>query len=103
MRKSFTKSMATGNTNQQISLEEITEGGKQVYFDELQGKLEKDHMGEYAVIDVEQKRYCVDKNKLAAIEKAQKAFGEKLFYIVHIGSLRRPTINFTTQRYAWDF
>ena len=104
MRKSFTKSMTTGNTNQQLSLEEITEGGKQFYFDELQGKLEKDHMGEYAVIDVEQKRYRVDKNRLTALEKAQKAFGDKLFYIVHIGSLRRPAMmNFSTQKYAWDF
>jgi hypothetical protein len=91
------------NTNQQLSLEEIVNGGQKFYFDELQSKLEKEHWDEYAVIDVEQKKYRVDPNELAAIEKAQKAFGEKLFYIVHIGYLRRPSMNFTTQKYAWNF
>jgi proteasome lid subunit RPN8/RPN11 len=91
------------NINQQLSLDEIVRGGKKFYFDELQGKLEKEHVDEYAVIDVEQMKYRVDPDELTAIRKAQQAFGEKLFYIVHIGSLRRPSMNFTPHKYAWNF
>jgi hypothetical protein len=88
--------------NQPLSVEEIAKGGKEFYFDELKDKLEKEHMNEYVAIDVEQKKYSVDQNELTAIEKARKSFGDKLFYIVHIGNLR-PTMNFTTRKYAWDF
>lgn len=103
MSKSLTKHMTTSNPNQQLSLEEIVRGGKTFYFGELQDKLEKEHWDEYAVIDVEQKKYCVDPDQLTAIEKAEKAFGKKLFYIVHIGYLRQPSINYTAQKYAWNF
>jgi hypothetical protein len=103
MSKSLTKSMTTNNANQELTPKEIAEGGQKIYFDELKDKLEKEHMGEYAAIDVEQKKYQVDPDGVTAIEKARKAFGEKLFYIVHIGNLRRPSMNFTTQKYAWDF
>lgn len=95
MKESITKPITTSNTNQQLSLEEIVRGGKKFYFDELQDKLEKEHWDEYAVIDVEQKKYCVDPDQLTAIEKAEKAFCKKLFYIVHIGYLRQPSVNFT--------
>lgn len=91
------------DTPQSLSLEEITKGGQKFYFDELKDKLEKENMDEYAVIDVEQKKYRVDPDELTAIEKAEKAFGKKLFYIVHVGNLRRPSMNFTTHKYAWDF
>lgn len=91
------------NQYHQFSLEEITKGGQKFYFDELQDKLEKEHWDEYAVIDVEQKKYRVDPDEFTAIEKAQKDFGQKLFYIVHVGNLRRPTMNFTSHKYAWNF
>lgn len=60
------------NTNQQLSLEEIVKGGQKFYFDELQSKLEKEHWDEYAVIDVEQNKYRVDPNELAAIQKRRR-------------------------------
>lgn len=103
MNKVLTKSMATSNANQQLSLEEIIRGGKKFYFEELQDTLEREHWDEYAVIDVEQQKYCVDPDQLTAIEKAEKAFGKKLFYIVHIGYLRQPSMNFTAHKYAWNF
>src|SRR5919198_322935 len=89
-------------TRQSLSVDEIIRAGEKFYFDELKEKLEKENMGQYAVIDVEQKKYCVDPDELVAIQKAQKAFGEKLFYIVQIGSLKRPSMNFMTEKYAWN-
>lgn len=90
-------------TNNRLSLEELTRLGRKFYLEELKDTLEKDFMGQFAIIDVEQKKYVVDEDRLAAIEKAQKEFGEKLFYIVHIGSLRNTNSNFSPETYAWKF
>jgi hypothetical protein len=91
------------STNQSLSVGEILKVGEKFYFDELKEKLEKENMGQYAVIDVEQKKYRVDPNELVAIQKARKDFGNKLFYIVQVGSLKHPSTNFMTKKYAWDF
>lgn len=91
------------NVTQPLSLEELTRVGAKFYFDELKEKLEKEHFGEYAVIDVAQKKYTVDPDRLAALEKAQAEFGEKLFYIVHIGNLQHHSSNFSAKKYAWIF
>jgi hypothetical protein len=40
------------HTNQTFSLEEITKAGEKFYVDKLKDKLEKENMGQYAVIDV---------------------------------------------------
>jgi hypothetical protein len=91
------------HTNQTFSLEEITKAGEKFYHDKLKDKLEKENMGQYAVINVEQKKYHVDPDRLVAVEKARKDFGDKLFYIVQIGGIQNPNINFTTEKYAWNF
>jgi hypothetical protein len=91
------------STHQSSSLEEITKAGEKFYFDHLKEKLEKENMGQYAVIDAEQRKYRVDPDRLVAVEKARKDFGNKLFYIVQIGSIHNPSINFTTEKYAWNF
>ena len=90
-------------THQSPSVEEIVRAGEKFYFDELKEKLESENMGQYAVIDVEQKQYRVDPNELVAIQKAQQDFGNKLFFIVQIGNLKYPSTNFMTKKYAWDF
>ena len=38
-----------------LSLEELSQLGHKIYFEELKDVLEKDYFGQYAVIDVEQK------------------------------------------------
>src|SRR5919198_2430957 len=88
-------------THQSPSVEEIIRAGEKFYFDELKEKLEKESMGQYAVIDVEQKQYRVDADELVAIQKAQQDFGNKLFYIVQVGTLKHPTMNFMTEKHAW--
>jgi hypothetical protein len=90
-------------TNQSLSVDEIIKAGEKFYFEELKEKLEKEHMGQYAVIDVEQKKYRVDPDELTAIQKAEKDFGNKLFFIVQVGSLKHLSTNFMTKKYAWDF
>jgi hypothetical protein len=51
------------------------------------------YSGQYAVIDVEQKKYRVDPDRLVAIEKAQKDFGDKLFYIVQACRSANPQVS----------
>jgi len=89
--------------NQPQSLEEITKLGEKFYTEALKTKLEKENMGQYVVIDVEQKQYRIDADRLVAVEKARKDFGDKLFYIIQIGSVQSPSMNFTAKKYAWNF
>lgn len=91
------------NNKQPLSLEEITKLGEKFYTEELKEKLEKDNMGQYVVIDVEQNKYQTDADRLIAIEKATKDFGNKLFYIIQIGGSRSESSNFFSQKYAWNF
>ena len=102
LKKAKTVFPAT-STHQSLSVEEIIKAGEKFYFDELKEKLEKENMGQYAVIDVEQKKYHVDPDRLVAIQKAEKDFGEKLFYIVQVGSLKHPSMNVMIKKYAWNF
>lgn len=90
--------------NAYSSPEEISQLGEKFYFDQLKDKLEKGHSGEYVVIDVSTNNsYVINLDKLAAIEEARKKFGNKLFYIVQVGSIQKPAINFRDVKYAWQF
>ncbi len=76
--------------------------GQKFYVEELKTNLERNHMGEYVVIDVSERKYEIDADRLVAVEKARKKYGEKLFYIVQIGNDAIPSINYTEKEYAWD-
>lgn len=67
----------------------VTQLGKQIYLDELRQDLEKQHFGEYVVIEVESKKHFVNKDLTAALQEAEKEFPNKLFYIVRIGTLQK--------------
>jgi hypothetical protein len=83
---------------------EVLKKGEALYLGSLKQKLEMDHNGDYVVIDVDSGNFIVESNKIEAIKKAQKEFGEKLFYIVQIGDLEEPTINFRERsNVAWIF
>lgn len=88
---------------QNYSPEEISKIGEEFYFKELQKKLEPEHNGEYVVIDVDLKKYIVNSDMLKALEEAKSKFGEKLFHIIQIGGLQKPTINYKVAKYAWKF
>ena len=90
--------------NQPLSLEDITRLGEKFYTEKLKEKFEKDHMGQYVVVDVEQNKYVINSDRLIAIEEARKTFGDKLFYIIQVGSVQNSNINFILKnKYAWNF
>lgn len=89
--------------NRPLTLEEISTLGEKFYLEELKDALEKDHIGQYVIIDVGQKKYVVDSDRLVAVEKAKKEFGDKLFYIIQIGNAQNPSLNFSAKKYAWNF
>ena len=63
------------------TLEEITKLGEEIYLKELKGNLEKEHMGEYVVIDVDTKHYFVDSDSLVALEKAKRNIQTKSSFL----------------------
>lgn len=85
-----------------LSLEEITKLGEKFY-KEQKDSLEKQHMGKYVVLDVEQNKYIIDSDRLVAVEKAKKEYGDKLFYIIQIGNTQNPSLNYSEKKYAWLF
>jgi len=91
------------DNKQFLSIEDISKLGGKFYLEELKDNLEKQYKGQYAVIDVEQKKYQVDPERLVAVEKAKKEFGDKLFYIIQIGDAQIPSLNFSVKKYAWNF
>ncbi len=88
--------------NNPLSLEDISKLGEKFYVEELKDVLEKSNMGQFAVIDVGQRKYVVDPDRLLAVDKARKEFGDKLFYIVQIGSMQGSGTNFSEKKYAWQ-
>lgn len=86
--------------NYQHSLEELSRLGVQIYC-EMKEALEKNYMGQFVVIDVDEKKYVVDSDELTAIKKAKREFGDKLFCIIRVGSIQNPNINFSSPKYAW--
>lgn len=78
-----------------MSLDSLLETGEKIYLEKYKDTLEKNSLGLYAVIDVESKECIVNADKLKAFELAQKSFGEeKLFFVVQIGELNEPNVNF---------
>lgn len=83
---------------------EVLKKGEAIYLGTLRDELETTHLGAYVAIDVDSSEYVIDTDKLNAIKKAQETFGHKLFYIVQVGNLEEPTINFRERKnVAWIF
>ena len=94
--------MADMTNKMNATPEELVTLGEQIYF-ENKDSLEKKHFGEFAVIEVESKEIITDRDKLKAIQQAQKKYPNRLFYIVQIGKLKSQ---FTSEmnevrRYGW--
>lgn len=83
-------------------LRQLTKLGEDYYFDELKDKLEKEHFGEYVVIEAESQKYFIDEDLLEALNKAEETFPEKFFTIIKIGSLQPPATNYKRViHHAW--
>lgn len=78
-----------------MTVDTLLQVGEKLYLSKYKEKLEKEFLGSYAVIDVEEEDYVVSESKLEAFELAKEKFGdEKLFFVVQIGELNESTINF---------
>lgn len=86
-----------------LSPDEITKRGEKIYINELKDKLEKNRLGNYAVIEVKTKKHFVNKDLVAALETARKEFPRELFFIVQIGKLQTTLSKNQSQRYDWLF
>lgn len=89
---------------QNVSRGEVLKKGEKIYLETLRKVLEPTHTGAYVAIDVDTGQHLVESSELGAIKRAQEEFGDKLFYIVQIGNLSEPTINFVERKnVAWFF
>ena len=86
------------------SPEELVTAGEQIYFSK-KDKLEKEHFGDFAVIEIESQKITINPDKLIAIQKAQSQYPNKLFYIVQIGKLKQksPSELNEIRNYGWAF
>lgn len=90
-------------TQHNLTPEEITQKGTEIYFNELKDILEPSHSGDYLVMEVESKEQFTNNNLLIALEEAKKKYPNKIFYIVRIGTVNRPATNYSKAKYAWIF
>ena len=90
-------------TQQNLTPEDITKRGQEIYFNELLEELEKNHSGEYLVLEVESKEQFISSDLLAALNEAKEKYSNKVFYIVQIGSVHKPVVNYGKTHYAWTF
>ncbi len=84
-----------------LSADEVTKAGEKYYFDILKEKLEKTNNGQFLVLEVESKKYFINEDLMVALNEARKEFRSKLFFIVQIGTLQKPTMNYKKENYGW--
>lgn len=78
-----------------MDLDTLLETGEKLYLRTYKAKLEKEFLGFYFVLDVENDEYVVAEDKLKAFELATQKFGEdRLFFGVQIGDLNESVVNF---------
>lgn len=85
------------------SAEEVTKVGEKYYFDNLKDKLEKTNNGDFLVIEVESRKYFINKDLMLALNQAKTKFPDKLFFIVQIGTLQKQPMNYKKENYGWLF
>jgi len=68
-----------------IDTDFLVEKGEKIYNDVLKKKLESTYKGKIVAIEPDSGDYFVDNSTVGAIEKAQKKYPDKTFYLVRIG------------------
>ena len=66
-------------------LQGIVGRGKKVYEEKLKTLLEPTHIGEFLAIEPETGRYFLGATVLAAMDAAQEAMPEDVFYVMRVG------------------
>lgn len=80
--------------NPQLSPAEIAKKGEEIYFSSIQQQLEPQHNGEYVVIEVEDGGFTYSSNPLDALTEAKEKYPGKLFHVIRVGSINKPTVNY---------
>ena len=83
------------------STQTVTKIGEKYYLENLKDKLEKTNIGDFLVLEVDSKKYFINKDLMIALSQAQKKFPNSLFFIVQIGTLQNPTMNYKKENYGW--
>jgi hypothetical protein len=68
-----------------LTPDEIVEHGRRIYEDRIRAAVERDHHGEYLVINVETSEYELDVDDLAASKRAKARFGDAPLFTMRIG------------------
>ena len=80
--------------NPQYGPSDIAKRGEEIYFASIQHELEPAHNGEYVVIEVEGGGYTFNANPLLALEEAKQKYPGKLFHVIRVGFISKPTVNY---------
>lgn len=68
----------------QADIDHIVKEGKKVY-EEIKDQYEPKHMGKLLAIDIKSKKAYLGNTSVEAVQKAQKAHPNTVFYVVKIG------------------
>ena len=71
--------------NLATSPEEIARRGQDYYDRFLRAKLEPKHRGKFLVLDIETGEYEIDRDEMAAIQRARARMPDRVFYILRVG------------------
>lgn len=66
--------------------EEIAQLGQAIYDRQIRSNVETAHRGEFLVLNVETEGYEMDRNELAALQRAKAKNPDGVFYILRIGA-----------------
>jgi len=80
--------------NPQLGPSDIAKRGEEIYFSVIQQQLEPQHNGDYVVIEVETGNFTYNSNPLVALKEAQQKYPGKLFHVIRVGYILKPTTNY---------
>lgn len=66
--------------------EEIAQRGQAIYDQRIRAHVETAHQGEFLVLNIETGEYEMDRNELAALQRAKAKNPDGAFYILRIGA-----------------
>jgi hypothetical protein len=67
------------------SAEEVVRRGEEIYQRDLRAKVETDHRGEFLVVDIETGDYEIDRDEVAALDRAMARNPNGARYILRVG------------------
>jgi hypothetical protein len=81
-------------------LGELARRGQEIYKREYRERFECEHMGEYAVIEVESGRAYLGESAMDAIDAARREFAQGLFHLVKVGQPGAFRVSYTSDAAA---